>query len=120
MPILTRLGASLLIAAALTTHAAAADHVDGDDLYESCRARGATDAQCHCLTIEAGSRFTADEIAQIARSSNPRQSADERAADLRESGVTPQQLAELTRRLIAAEPVIQNTCGIGLMRAVRD
>jgi len=111
LAILIALGAGLVGIA----DARGLDHTsETSNLYAACLERGGTDQQCHCVAVEAGSRFSEQEqafIAQTARGDMDGEGQREWA-----SVMTTQELADLTRRLLTAESVIQNTCGAGLLR----
>ena len=107
---------SVVMAAALWAHSALADDPGGNSLFETCVDRGGDHEACHCVALEAHSRFTADELEVVVIAADPELSSDERAERLRQHGANPADLSSITRRLVAAEPVIHQACGAGILR----
>lgn len=107
---------SVLVAVAGYGLLALADAPGGDSVFANCIDRGGDHEACHCVSREAHSRFTADELEIVLDASDPDLSGDQRAEALRRRGANPTELSSVTRRLVAAEPVIQQACGAGLLR----
>lgn len=107
---------SVLVAVAGLGLLALADASGGDEVFASCIHRGGDHEACHCVSREAHSRFSADELEIVIVAADPELSSDERAEALRRWGANPTDLSSVTRRLVAAEPVIQQACGVGILR----
>ncbi|WP_300529688.1 hypothetical protein [Maricaulis sp.] len=110
---------SMISAVVAMAYAALPAHVDdpgGDEIFATCLARGGEHDSCHCVSREAHSRFTAEELAVVVIAADPQLSSEQRAERLRARGANPTSLSSVTRRLVAAEPVIQQACGAGILR----
>ncbi len=107
---------SALVAVAGLGLPALVDEPGGDEVFASCIHRGGDHEACHCVSREAHSRFSADELEIVIVAADPELSSDGRAEALRRWGANPTDLSSVTRRLVAAEPVIQQACGVGILR----
>lgn len=112
------LGCVLFILAGCSA-SAQTDEASGssDPIERNCMARGGAEAACACVAREARTRFSPTEIDVIAIASDPGASdREERARRLEALGLSTTEMSTLTRRMIAAETVIQQSCGAGLLR----